>query len=249
MEINEQSTPKFFLSYPNHLSDYIDSSKLDIQILNSNIIDFNRRNLLITGKNKGETKIIFTYESIHKDTMYVSIGGGGNPFTQNIQNNFVQNNLQICTKSVINVPFNINGGIFNSENTFRAQLSNQFGENFQFVETKVNGSNLQVRIPEGLPTSSGYKLRIYSSSPAVSSNEVVNLTVTNQDNLAISSISNGSWPEPIIWSCSKVPSVLDNIIIAPGHVISVPSGEFQVKSIINNGTINLQQGGIIKINN
>jgi Ig-like domain CHU_C associated len=300
---------------------------------NSSVANYNSQTGNINTINKGEAVIIFTYDGIFKDTMYVAVGGGGLPYPQQITtaNLPVFGNASICPGSTISVPFTTSGGTFDDGNQFIVQISDTNGENFISLETTGTTSPLTAKIPNGLSNTGTSKVRVVSQYPHVLGSQVeftnaslaispnppnvadvstnwsqtatlqatgcsgsvkwydvetggtsiftgtsfttpniyanknyyATCTETNCESVSrgigeitiigtcpsMYTIKSGVWNDPTLWSCGRLPIATDVITISSSHVISVPSGEFQVKSVTNNGTINFQQGGIIKINN
>jgi surface protein len=62
------------------------------------------------------------------------------------------------------------------------------------------------------------------------------------------STNSGAWNTANTWSCNRVPLATDVVTINPGHIISVPTGTFPVKNIVNNGTVSFNTGGQIQLN-
>jgi hypothetical protein len=64
---------------------------------------------------------------------------------------------------------------------------------------------------------------------------------------AMSSIANGVWNDPNIWSCGRVPDINDLVTI--GHNVSI-SGMGFCKNIgyVGGGKIDILSGGKLKIN-
>jgi hypothetical protein len=58
----------------------------------------------------------------------------------------------------------------------------------------------------------------------------------------------GDWNDPTVWSCGRIPTSTDEVIISSGNIIIVPNGIFQVKNITMEGTINYNEGGEIRLN-
>jgi Concanavalin A-like lectin/glucanases superfamily len=61
------------------------------------------------------------------------------------------------------------------------------------------------------------------------------------------SINSGSWDNPSTWSCNRVPIFSDVVVVSSGHIVTVPNGTFHAKNVLQNGTLNFQPLGEIKI--
>lgn len=62
------------------------------------------------------------------------------------------------------------------------------------------------------------------------------------------STNSGAWNNANTWCYQRVPLATDVVYINPGHIISVPTGTFPVKNIVNNGTVSFNAGGQIQLN-
>ena len=63
----------------------------------------------------------------------------------------------------------------------------------------------------------------------------------------MTSIANGNWNDESTWSCGRIPSIFDSIIV--GHNVSVSGTGFcKNVSYLNNGRVNLLLGGNLKVN-
>jgi surface protein len=62
------------------------------------------------------------------------------------------------------------------------------------------------------------------------------------------STNSGAWNNANTWCYQRVPLATDVVYINPGHIISVPTGTFPVKNIVNNGTVSFDLGGQIQLN-
>lgn len=101
-------------------------------------------------------------------------GGGGGPgvFTCPVSG-------PICAGNVITIPFNANG-TYNAGNVFTAQLSNAAGSftsptplsptlsGATAVGTNLTGRSINATIPAGTPLGTGYRVRVVSSNPTMS---------------------------------------------------------------------------------
>ncbi len=60
-------------------------------------------------------------------------------------------------------------------------------------------------------------------------------------------VKTGTWNDPIVWSCNRIPISTDMITVEFGHIVSVPAGTFQVKNITEKGTLSFLPSGIVNI--
>jgi pimeloyl-ACP methyl ester carboxylesterase len=250
LNIEAKFTPKYELLYSSFANNNIDKSKLNISISNPSSLRYNTQTGQFKGLQKGEAVVVFTYDGIFKDTMYVAVGGGGVPYTQQIStsNVPVTGDGTICTGATISVPFTITGGVFDVGNQSIVQLSDASGENFVSLETTGISSPLSARIPNGLSDADTYKIRVVSTSPPVIGTVAVQpLKIRNQDSISIVSIKTGNWNDADTWSCGRVPIITNNITIAGGHTITIPNGQTgfannltQIGTLINAGNLRLK---------
>ncbi|MPR34332.1 hypothetical protein GBK04_13440 [Cytophagaceae bacterium SJW1-29] len=161
--------PNYQLQYPTFITQILDPVKLNVSISNPACLTYNAQTGQFKGIQKGEAVVIFTYDGTFKDTMYVAVGGGGEPYPQQIQtaNVPVIGNGTVCTGATILVPFTTSGGAFDEGNQFIVQLSDATGENFTSLETTGTSSPLSAKIPNGLADADTYKVRVVSLSPPV----------------------------------------------------------------------------------
>jgi ELWxxDGT repeat protein len=61
------------------------------------------------------------------------------------------------------------------------------------------------------------------------------------------SVKTGSWNDPTVWSCNRIPTATDNITINTGHNVTVPAGTFMVKNVTDKGTLSYALNGILRI--
>jgi hypothetical protein len=207
--IGEVYKPTYNLFFGNFISDNVDLAKLNISISNTSCLSYNTQTGQFKGLQKGETVVIFTYDGIFKDTMYIAVGGGGVPYTQQIStsNVPVTGDGTICTGATISVPFTTTGGVFDVGNQYIVQLSDASGENFVSLETIGIASPLSARIPNGLSDADTYKIRVVSTSPPVIGTVAVQpLKIRNQDSIPIVSIKTGNWNDArymVLWAYSN----------------------------------------------
>lgn len=62
-------------------------------------------------------------------------------------------------------------------------------------------------------------------------------------------VKSGNWNDPLCWICGQVPTATTDAKVSNGHIINVPSGVHEVKKIILEGSVNVETGGEIKLNN
>jgi hypothetical protein len=64
----------------------------------------------------------------------------------------------------------------------------------------------------------------------------------------IFSIKSGNWDNSEIWSCDKIPSILDDVIISPTHIITMPDNYTgQAKNLQNNGNLIFGQNAVLNL--
>lgn len=63
---------------------------------------------------------------------------------------------------------------------------------------------------------------------------------------AVTSVRSGNWTDPATWSCRQVPVSGDPVIIAAGTTVTV-STSVEAKQLTLHGTIQYQNGGIVKL--
>ena len=61
------------------------------------------------------------------------------------------------------------------------------------------------------------------------------------------SIKSGRWNDASTWSCGRIPTSSDNVVITATHTVNVPTGNHQVKNITQNGFLNFEQGSVILV--
>jgi gliding motility-associated-like protein len=81
-----------------------------------------------------------------------------------------------CAGETISVPFTL-GGTFNAGNTFTAQLSSGGGNFVASIATETGVSPIIITIPTTAATGTGYRIRVFSSSPSLISNESLAFTI------------------------------------------------------------------------
>lgn len=155
---------------PNSINGRTMATMLDSGLLHENI---NLTNISV-----GEHKLFVRI----KDTK-------GNWGTVGVTNFFKQTNVAFvgsntqpssCAVNTFNIPFTISG-VYNTGNTFTAQLSDRFGDfsnpvSLGSLVSTVAGT-ISAQIPYGTPYGDGYKIRIISSSPSIMSNPTKNFSV------------------------------------------------------------------------
>lgn len=222
----EKFGPYYQLRYPTFIARIPDLAKLNVSISNPSCLTYDTQTGQFKGTQKGEAVVIFTYDGIFKDTMYVAVGGGGVPYPQQIQtaNVPVTGEGTVCTGATISVPFTTSGGAFDEGNQFIVQLSDASGENFTSLETTGTTSPLMATIPNGLPDADTYKIRVVSLSPPVLGTAAAQmLKIRNHDAEPIVSVQSGNWNDATSWSCGRIPSVFDSITVLSPHIITLPA--------------------------
>jgi hypothetical protein len=162
-----------------------------------------------------------------------------------------------CPGATVSIPFTITNGSFDSNNEFKAELSDAngaFGTN-TFIGT-LNG-NTPGTITATLPFNAdgtGYRIRIVSSSPnAVSDDNGTDLTVRGIHNgVKLYTGGNGDWEEPGSWSPCGVPDAGDDVSIDGAVVVTVPEYYYaSAKGIVlsNGAKLQLREGANIRMQN
>ncbi|WP_041264051.1 T9SS C-terminal target domain-containing protein [Bernardetia litoralis] len=81
-----------------------------------------------------------------------------------------------CAGETISIPFTA-GGTFNAGNTFTAQLSSAGGNFVASIATQAGTNPITITIPTTAANGTGYKIRVFSSSPSLISNESPAFTI------------------------------------------------------------------------
>ncbi len=254
LQLDERYIPVYDIQYSGFLTNNIDLTKLNISISNPSCLNYNTQTGQFKGLQKGEAVVIFTYDGIFKDTMYVAVGGGGVPYTQQIStsNVPVTGDGTICTGATIAVPFTTSGGVFDVGNQYIVQLSDASGENFVSLETTGITSPLSARIPNGLSNADTYKIRVVSTSPPVIGTvAVLPLKIRNQDSIPIVSVKTGNWNDADTWSCGRIPTIQDNVVIKTTHNVylnTTQSGYCKFITTELNAILSIPKGAKIYMN-
>jgi hypothetical protein len=67
--------------------------------------------------------------------------------------------------------------------------------------------------------------------------------------LSIYTLSSGSWADLTIWSCNRIPTNLDDVIISPNHVLNLETNIIgNAKNLINNGELKFGIGANLILN-
>jgi triacylglycerol esterase/lipase EstA (alpha/beta hydrolase family) len=179
IDLDEKFTPNYLVLYPSTLSFNYDAAKLNIAISNTSCLEYNTQAKQFRGKSKGESTVIFTYDGIFKDTIYVAVAGGGIAYAQQIVTSTIST-PSVCTGGTLSVPFVSSGGFFDANNQFIVQLSTDNGLNYSNLETIGNISPLSAKIPNSLVVGNGYKIRVISTNvPVLGSTSTTNISVTS----------------------------------------------------------------------
>lgn len=178
LNLEEEFRPLYVIQYYTKISTDIDQTKLSVSISNPTSLGYNTQTGKFTGLQKGDAVVIFTYDGIFKDTMYVAVAGGGQPYPQTITTNSLPIST-VCTGQMLQVPFTTSGGSFDTYNEFQVQISDNNGENFYTIASGAN-SPINIKIPNDLVASSGYKVRVVSTNvPVIGTESATNLTITS----------------------------------------------------------------------
>ena len=81
-----------------------------------------------------------------------------------------------CAGETISIPYTT-GGTFNAGNTFTAQISSAGGNFVSSIATGTGASPIVITIPTIAATGTGYKVRVFSSSPSLISSESPAFTI------------------------------------------------------------------------
>ncbi len=75
------------------------------------------------------------------------------------------------------------------------------------------------------------------------------ITITNSCCSIFESVKSGNWSDTSTWSCGRVPTFTDDVIIK--HSITTSTGNIFAKSItyMNNGVLDLQNNTLLKVGN
>jgi hypothetical protein len=131
-----------------------------------------------------------------------------------------------CKNTTLNIPFTASG-TYTSGNTYTAQLSNALGS---FTTPTVIGTltstaasgTIVATIPNTVPISNGYKVRIISSSPVITNSPIKPLDVVAicqcLNNI---SLMTGNWSTAGIWSCGHIPLATEPVQISTGHTVTL----------------------------
>ncbi len=116
--------------------------------------------------------------------------------------------------------------------TVRMTLTN--GCNYSFLQWQKNGVDIsgETSLNYKTATSGVYRVKVTTSGVASYTNTK---TVTiNTSCCLMKSIANGSWESPSTWSCARVPTITDDVIIS-GHQINVTTNAARAKKVIYQG--------------
>ncbi|PIY09069.1 MAG: hypothetical protein COZ18_08995 [Flexibacter sp. CG_4_10_14_3_um_filter_32_15] len=145
-----------------------------------------------------------------------------------------------CAGEIISVPFTV-GGTFNAGNTFTAQLSSAGGNFVASIATATGATSpISITIPTTAANGTGYKIRIFSSSPSLVSSESPAFTINalpsdrtitpipNTVNVGQSSdINIGNSQVGITYQLQNITAGNTNVgtpVAGTGGLISIPTG-------------------------
>jgi hypothetical protein len=156
-----------------------------------------------------------------------------------------------CKNTTLNIPFTASG-TYTSGNIYTAQLSDALGS---FTTPTVIGTltstaasgTIVATIPNTVPISNGYKVRIISSSPVITNSPIKPLDVVAicqcLNNI---SLMTGNWSTAGIWSCGHIPLATEPVQISTGHTITLDVNG-AAKSLDLRGILNKQATKILTI--
>ncbi len=156
-----------------------------------------------------------------------------------------------CKNTTLNIPFTASG-TYVSGNVYTAQLSDALGS---FTTPTVIGTltstaasgTIVATIPNSVPISNGYKVRLISSSPAITNSPIKPLDVVAICQcLKNISLATGNWGTVGIWSCGHVPLVTEPVQIDTGHTVTL-NVNGTAKSLDLRGILNQQATKILNI--
>ena len=153
--------------------------------------------------------------------------------------------LNGCFNTTIPMNIDINGVTPNNIN-YRLELSdiNGLWQNPLVIGTSTT-SPINITIPNNLSTNGNYQLRLLSDSPN---------TYYFQNERAFNyfdkmkSIKSGNWNISNIWSCGRLPQVVDDVYISNGHTVKLENYTGNAKSIFLDGFLQYLNGSV-KIGN
>jgi hypothetical protein len=156
-----------------------------------------------------------------------------------------------CKNTTLNIPFTASG-TYTAGNTYTAQLSNALGS---FTTPTVIGTltstaasgTIIATIPNTVPISNGYKVRIISSLPVITNSPIKPLDIVAicqcLNNI---SLMTGSWGTAGIWSCGHIPLVTEPVQISSGHTVTLDVNG-SAKSLDLRGILNKQTTKVLTI--
>ncbi|MBK6976962.1 MAG: hypothetical protein IPH28_07410 [Cytophagaceae bacterium] len=177
LKLDEVSLPNYQLIYPHLVTDKIDLTKLNVSISNTQNLSYYPSLGKFRGLKKGEAIAYLTYNSTLKDTLYFSIDGGGDSYSNQITTASISQ-TSVCTGGLISVPYTFSG-TYDPSNKFLVQISTDNGFSFNNLERIGLGSPALVRIPNNIKVGTGYKIRVVSTDVPVLGN-------TSQSSLSVS---------------------------------------------------------------
>jgi hypothetical protein len=172
------------------------------------------------------------------------------------------NGLTFCPSGTVSVPYTA-AGTYTAGNIFTAQLSNASGSfasptNIGTLTSTASGT-INATLP-GSPAGTGYRIRVVSSTPVVTSTDNgSNLTVVGSPCYTWGGTSSTVWSTAGNWVPAAAPSSTDNVVIpagAPNYpyltanlshsatIVIDPNANLKIDGLLtNNGTITVNSGG------
>jgi len=148
-------------------------------------------------------------------------------------------------------------GTYNGGNVFTAELSDASGSFLQPLAigtlTSTSGGTISLTVPENLPTGSGYRIRIVSSSPQVVGTATAPFTITQNGQLCSQpgdyrTKNNGTWATTSIWEVytynptAKARSWEDagsqpndasvSVLVRSGHTVTLSDGPKSIRHLV-----------------
>jgi hypothetical protein len=178
--------------------------------------------------------------------------------TVNIQDFTVQDNIVVagttpaswCKNTTFNIPFTASG-TYTSGNVFTAQLSDALGSFSSPTTlgtlTSTSSGTITATIPNTIALGTGYKIRIISSSPAITNSpqKMIDVSAICQCLLNIS-LMTGNWGTASLWSCGHVPLATELVQIAPTHTVNL-NVNGTAKSLDLRGILQPQTGFTLQV--
>lgn len=158
-----------------------------------------------------------------------------------------------ATGAPVSVPYTINGS-FTAGNVFTAELSNAAGSfaapTAIGTRTATNAGTISATLPSSLPNGAGYRIRVVSSTPAVTgTNNGTNLTAINATAVIVTGLTTGPANGAITVQWTNPASCFDDVLVvarANAAVSATPNGAttYTANSTYGSGS-QLQPGAFV----